>query len=750
MNHPLHFGVRHLSPAGAWHLRRLLARERPRLVLVEGPADLTELLRHLVRPETAPPVALLAYSATPPIRIILYPLAEYSPEYQAVLWAHENRAECRLIDLPSGNFLALQEFEARREEGGDPFDPYRLLDELSGEDDHETFWEHVIEHATAEDAYLRGAGEFGAHLRELAPDRNDAVNVVREAYMKREIARALAQGFAPGEIVVVTGSYHVAGLRDDRLAPMTDAEYAALPKLEAKATLMPYSDYRLSARSGYGAGNKAPAYYRLLWEGLQAEDLTAVTVGYLSRIAAWQRSHGNPVSAAEVIEAVRLAPELARLHGFETPSLADLRDAAVTCLGHGNPGEIALAVADTEIGTRVGSLPEGVVQTCLQEDFNRQLKDLRLEKYKSVVAETLSLDLREKLTVKSEKAANLDLERSFFLHRLRLLGNAFANYLPAARDRSTWGESWQLRWTPEAEIELVESALKGDTLLLAASFALKERLEAEDSIASAASVIEDAALAGMPEAVGYATSLLQRLAADAAAVGEIARCAASLSAVLQFGNIRRLDPAPLEPLLDQLFLRGTLLLEGASVCDNQAAAPLLEAIETLNRVSLRHEELENDEWLAVLGRIARRDDLNPIVSGFTAAILLERGAFNDADLDTQVRLRLSRGMPADLGSAWFEGLSRKNRHALIARLGLWRALADYLGSLDDEELKRALLFLRRAFADYAAKEKNDIAENLGEIWGINPEEAADLLNRAVTADEKKMLEGLDDFDFSDL
>ena len=32
-----------------------------------------------------------------------------------------------------------------------------------------------------------------------------------------------------------------------------------------------------------------------------------------------------------------------------------------------------------------------------------------------------------------------------------------------------------------------------------------------------------------------------------------------------------------------------------------------------------------------------------------------------------------------------------------------------------------------AFADFSPKEKNDIAENLGEIWGVNPQQAAESL-----------------------
>ena len=62
------FGVRHLSPAGAWHLLRALDEQRPKVVLIEGLADANELVPHLVKPGTKPPVAILAYTSTVPVR----------------------------------------------------------------------------------------------------------------------------------------------------------------------------------------------------------------------------------------------------------------------------------------------------------------------------------------------------------------------------------------------------------------------------------------------------------------------------------------------------------------------------------------------------------------------------------------------------------------------------------------------------------------------------------------------------------
>src|SRR2546426_3868137 len=101
------FGVRHLSPAAAWHLRRLLDRVRPKLVLIEGSDDADELIAHIVSPKSKLPIAILAYTADAPVRTFVYPLAIYSPEYQALVWCQENKAKARFMDLPSSVFLGL-------------------------------------------------------------------------------------------------------------------------------------------------------------------------------------------------------------------------------------------------------------------------------------------------------------------------------------------------------------------------------------------------------------------------------------------------------------------------------------------------------------------------------------------------------------------------------------------------------------------------------------------------------------------
>lgn len=741
MGEPTYFGVRHLSPAAAFHLRKRLDEVKPELVLVEGPSDLSNQMKWLCDPDTKFPAAILAYTKAPPVRTILYPLAIYSPEVQSILWANEHKVPCRFMDLPSSVFLAMQEAEG--EESIQATESvYEKLEMVTCEE-QDTFWERNFEQF---EDYHGACNTFGKELR--ASGSVGAENIVREAYMKRVIADAISIGIPAEKIFCVCGAYHVEGLKCG--SPMTDSELKKLPRADSAATLMPYSYYRLSTRSGYGAGNKAPAYFHLLWDAMNGEGLQTAASTYLVKLAAAHRNAGNIVSSAEVIEAVRLATALSRMRGSKCPCLQDLKDAAITTMGHGNLSELAVAFADTEIGKTIGYLPEGVARTSVQEDFYRQLKKLKLERFRTAELQRLDLDLREKLTVKSQDAAFLDLNRSFFLHRLRVLGIRFANSLRSKQDQANWGEYWELRWTPEVEIEVVESSLLGDAIEGAAAFALKERADQATSIDQAAGIFQDAFLCGMPAAASHAITVLQSLSVDSAALTEVASTADRLSLVARYGDLRKFDPQPVIPLIEQLFLRANLTLEDACNCDVRSSGPVTLAMDRLNALQLNLDFLDQDGWIRLLERISDRDDLNTKCSGFAMAILLERGIATEELLAREVSRRLSPGVPADLGAGWFEGLAGKNRYALIARLSLWRHLSDYLDGLDEETFRRALVFLRRAFADFTPAEKSDIAENLGEVWGIHAQQVSELIMADISEEEQSMLSDLDEFDFDDI
>lgn len=133
-------GVRHHGPGSARAVVRALDAHDPDIVLIEGPPEADALVTWVGR-GLVPPVAVLAYDQTNPRRAAYWPYAEFSPEWQALKWAHEHQREVRFCDLPAAVVLA--------ESTGRGHDPDRP--QLPGADDDPA--------ASPDRAFLPGGAE---------------------------------------------------------------------------------------------------------------------------------------------------------------------------------------------------------------------------------------------------------------------------------------------------------------------------------------------------------------------------------------------------------------------------------------------------------------------------------------------------------------------------------------------------------------------------------------------------------------
>ena len=154
--------------------------------------------------------------------------------------------------------------------------------------------------------------------------------------------------------------------------------------------------------------------------------------------------------------------------------------------------------------------------------------------------------------------------------------------------------------------------------------------------------------------------------------------------------------------------------------------------------------------LPILTEISDSDRVNPLISGFACAILMERGRLNSQKLAELISRRMSKGNPPAESAMWFEGLSKRNRRSLISRISVWEKLAEFIAELDDDEFKPVLICLRRTFGDFSPSEKADIAENIGEVLGISAEQASEFVMADMTEEEQEAIDALDDFDFGDI
>ncbi|MGI9412758.1 MAG: DUF5682 family protein, partial [Hyphomicrobiales bacterium] len=331
---PLHiFGIRHHGPGSARQLVEALEALVPETVLIEGPADASDLLPMLADPAMAPPVALLAYAADTPEQAVFWPFAQFSPEYQAVCWAVRHGVPVRFIDLPVSWRLPVPPEETGDEgDGGQDEtteeaaaadvseppvlqvhrDPIGVLAHAAGYEDGESWWRDVIEENPAPGPVFAAIADAMAALREDAPPP-DAYEAAREAHMRLEISRE--RKAAEGPVAVVCGAWHVPALTAKHTAKDDRALLKGVPKRKISSTWVPWTSPRLAFASGYGAGVAAPGWCSHIWE----TDAERIVAGWLVKAAGVLRAAGHVVSTASLIEAERLGRSLSVLRGRPAP-----------------------------------------------------------------------------------------------------------------------------------------------------------------------------------------------------------------------------------------------------------------------------------------------------------------------------------------------------------------------------------------------------------------------------------------------
>lgn len=706
-------GVRHHGPGSARAVRRALEEHAPEVVLVEGPPEADALVDLVGEEGMVPPVALLAYAPEAPGTASFWPFAVFSPEWQALTWAVEAGVPVRFCDLPAATMLALrgepEEQEAEESDddglfGTDPegsvpgsvplrTDPLAVLARTAGYDDPERWWDDVMELRSEGDPF-DAVAEVMTELRaaesvRVRTAREERFEQRREAWMRKVLRAELRAG---RRVAVVCGAWHVPALTGT--LPTISADNAvlkAMPKRKVTLTWVPWAHSRLAVASGYGAGVDSPGWYHHLFT---APDHPIAR--WLTAVAQVLRRHDLPVSAAHVVEAVRLAETLAALRDRPLAGLSEVTDATLAVLCDGNRVALELVTHEAVVGERLGSVPETAPGVPLDADLRATARKLRL-KFETEPRE-LTLDLRRAT----------DLGRSQLLHRLVVLGIGWG--VPrAVSGEGTFKEGWTLTWQPELVVAVIEASLWGTTVAAAATARLLDRT---DSLASVTAGVEAALQADLPDALpGLLAALDVRAAADTD-VAHLLDAFPALVRARRYGDVRATDTQRLTGVTDALLARicaGLPTVAGGLA--PEAATALVDRIDAVQSVlPLLADPAAHQRWTTTLAALADRADVGGLLGGRLVRLLTDAGAWDADEAARRLAYTLSRGGsgPADQ-AAWVEGFLAGGALLLIHDDRVLGLVDEWVRQLDGEDFLVVLPLLRRTFGAFEPPERSNIA-----------------------------------------
>ncbi len=104
-----------------------------------------------------------------------------------------------------------------------------------------------------------------------------------------------AQNLRPEDCMVICGGFHLFLDSTDQSPP------PECPPGTVYTTVVPYSFFRFSELSGYGAGNRAPQYYQTLWDLRSQNREQDLLIEHVVTILKQARKEGEALSSADAI-----------------------------------------------------------------------------------------------------------------------------------------------------------------------------------------------------------------------------------------------------------------------------------------------------------------------------------------------------------------------------------------------------------------------------------------------------------------
>ncbi len=708
-------GIRHHGVGSAKNVAQRLKELQPDLVLVEGPPEISDLLKTIGHTDLQPPVAIMVYNKDLPKQSTFYPFAEYSPEWIAVQYANEYNISVRAMDLTASisfkkRATAPEKIlipEDSKDEDETPLpevleavtyrDPLSYFAEIQGFNTGESWWEYHFEQPkenTSAKEHFEAVMETMITLRNAKiPSHMEEENLQREAYMRQLIRQAQNEMY--NNIAIICGAWHAPTLQNLDEQAKADVKFLKkLPKSKIKiaATWIPWTNERLSMFSGYGAGLYSPGWYEHLWS--QQEDFE---MKWLAKVAGTFRDNKMDISTAHIIEAYRLAQSLSAIRNKSSITLNELNEATQTVMCMGDQILLSLINEQLVVGQKLGQVPDDIPKVPLQEDFEVILKKLRLKL--STAEKQYDLDLRKPM----------DLKRSILFHRLEILEIQLAKRV-RSRNKGTFKDSWVIEWSPEMMVDLIDKSFLGNTIESATQNVIKNKAKESKKVSKIAQLLSLSIPAELFELIDFLLDSISKLSTISMDIIDLMTALPGLVNISRYGNVRNTDLSTIQYIVEQLFIKITIGLPNACYGLDEANSNNMFSLiaEVNNAIRLCEDPKLLSQWHQALQKLLDQDGVHTIIIGCSCRVLLDAGEFTDEEAERQLSFALSMNKDPMKVAAWIEGFLRGSGMILIYDNRLWNLIYAWVKSLDEKLFIEILPFLRRAFSKFEFGERRQI------------------------------------------
>jgi hypothetical protein len=682
-----YYGIRHHGPGSASSLIAALEIQKPDIILIEGPSDAQAALQWIADPQLKPPVAMVIYEIDQPHNAIFYPIAYFSPEWQAMQFAVRNNIPFHFIDLPFQKTLSLKRSTAEEFESTETYaDPFQLIASHQGWEDGESWWDANFETFEGPEIFPV-VSQLMAAFRENEPASGPqpSMNAIREAYMAKSIQK-LSSKYS--NAAVVCGAWHLPALEN----PVKPSEIIKsiindTDKIKTKTVWIPWTYKQLSFSSGYRSGVQAPVWYEMLFKN--RKEAVLEWMAYVSQAA---RQKGFEIPPASSIDAAILARTLASMRGYPVPSYLDLKDAVQAVYGLSHHDAFNDLLSDIPYGNVFGEVPDSADQTPLQKDIFSHMKKLRLQSImQEGIAQHKILDLR--------KEANR--QTSIFLYRLWLLDIPFGQVQESSvKHTGTFREEWLLHWKQEFHLKILEAGIWGNTLV----DAILNKIQMSHESLSLEALVKlldrclYADLPGIPDKILQLISDKSNLCRD---IFILMRSVIALRNVLDRGSARNLDPLIVRTLIENMSIEVC-----ASYTHQSRMLPLADAEQFLPDIPKFHmvlKSLENEAiqlaWKNALNELTQQTEHVHQLHGISFRIYLDYCGSDPEIQKRIIRLIFSASDDPIGQAAWIQGFIYDNYLLLLFDPALLELLNNWLTSMDQDAFDSAMPILRKVFAD---------------------------------------------------